>query len=157
MNFIIKAIILSMLPISELRGGIPLAIAYGLSPITAFLLCTLANIAIIPIVFLFLETLNKLLLKIPAYNSFFHKSIERAQKKIHKSIEKYGYLGLVIFVAVPLPFTGAYTGTLGAWALGMSKGKSFAAIAVGVILAGIIVTIVSFFGIQAMSLFIKQF
>lgn len=156
MNNWIEVILLSMLPISELRGGIPLAIAYGISPFTAFLVCTLANILIIPIVFLFLVTLNKLFLKIDLYSRFFHHFLERAQHKIHKQVEKYGYIGLLIFVAIPLPMTGAYTGTLGAWALGMDKKKSFAAIAAGVIVAGVIVTLISYYGFHLLDIFIKQ-
>lgn len=155
MNAIAQIILLSMVPISELRGGIPLAIASGFNPISAFLICTLANIAIIPIVFLFLNTINLLLLKMNFYARFFNNTLERARNKIHKSIEKYGYFGLAIFVAIPLPFTGAYTGVLGAWALGMNKKKSFASIALGIIIAGIIVTIVSYYGITALNLFIK--
>ena len=157
MNDWLQIILLSIAPISELRGGIPLAIAYGVNPLLAFLACTLANIAIVPIFYIFLETINKLFLHIPAYSSFFHKFVDKARRKVHKGVEKYGYIGLLIFVAVPLPVTGAYTATLGAWALGMSKRKSFAAIILGVIFAGIIVTIVSYFGIQFLDFFIKKF
>jgi len=155
MNIILQIILVSIAPIVELRGGIPLAIASGISPISAFLICTIANIVIIPIIFLFLATINLLLLKIPGYSTFFHRTIERSRKKIHNSIEKYGYLGLAIFVSIPLPFTGAYTGVLGAWALGMNKTKSFASIALGVIIAGIIVTLVSYYGINALNIFLK--
>lgn len=156
MNNFLQIILLSILPISELRGGIPLAIAYGINPVLAFLICALANIAIIPIVFLFLETLNKLLLRIQWYQDFFNKTLEHARHKIRKKLEKYGYLGLMIFVAIPLPVTGAYTGTLGAWALGLSKRKSFAYIALGVIIAGIIVTLVSYYGLYLFDIFIKK-
>lgn len=157
MNNLLEIIGLSMLPISELRGGIPLALVYGYNPINAFLICTLANIVIIPLAFIFLETINKLFLHIQWYNRFFHKTLERAQHKIHQSVEKYGYLGLMIFVAIPLPFTGAYTGVLGAWALGMNKKKSFAAISLGVILAGLIVTLVAYYGFHVLDIFIKKF
>ena len=157
MNIILQIILLSMAPISELRGGIPLAIASGFNPLSAFLICTLANIAIIPIVFIFLNTINVLLLKIPAYSTFFHKTLERSRNRIHKSIEKYGYLGLAIFVAIPLPLTGAYTGVLGAWALGMNKRKAFASIALGVIIAGISVTLISYYGLSVLNIFIKRF
>jgi uncharacterized membrane protein len=156
MNNFLEIILLSMLPISELRGGIPLAIAYHIHPLLAFLVCTLANIAIVPLVFLFLVTVNRLLLKIDAYSRFFHHFLERAQHKIHKSVEKYGYLGLMIFVAIPLPMTGAYTGTLGAWALGMDKKKAFVSIALGVIIAGIIVTLISYYGFYLLDVFIKK-
>jgi len=155
MNIILQIILLSMAPIVELRGGIPLAIASGVSPLSAFLICVLANIVIIPIAFLFLNTINLLLLKIPSYNSFFHRTLERSRNKIHKSIEKYGYFGLAIFVAIPLPLTGAYTGVLGAWALGMNKAKAFASIAIGVIISGIIVTLVSYYGLTMLSIFLR--
>jgi uncharacterized membrane protein len=156
MNNWLEVILLSILPISELRGGIPLAIVYGISPLAAFLVCTLANILIVPIIFIFLDTLNKLFLKIPFYNRFFHHFLERSRHKIHRQVEKYGYLGLMIFVAIPLPMTGAYTGTLGAWALGMDKRKSFVAIALGVIIAGIIVALVSYYGFHLLDIFIRK-
>ena len=156
MNNLLEIIGLSMLPISELRGGIPLALAYGFSPLSAFLICTLANILIIPIVFIFLDKINVLFLHIKSYRTFFHKYLERSRQKLHKKVEKYGYLGLMIFVAIPLPITGAYTGILGAWALGMDKKKAFAYIALGVILAGIIVTLISYYGFYLLDIFVKK-
>lgn len=156
MNNLFEIIMLSLLPIAELRGGIPLAIYYGYSPLTAFLICTLTNMMVAPIGMIFLETLNNFLLKIRLYNSFFHRNVERARRRIHPSVEKYGYIGLMIFVAIPLPFTGAYSGTLGAWALGMEKKKSILFIILGVIIAGIIVTLISYFGIGALNIFIKK-
>ncbi len=156
MNNILEIILLSAAPISELRGGIPLALIYGFNPIAAFLLCTLVNIAIIPVIFIFLETLNKLFLKIPVYSKFFHHFVERARHKIHKKVEKYGYVGLMLFVAIPLPITGVYTGTLGSWALGMDRKKSFAYIALGAIIAGIIVTLVAYYGFYLFDIFIKS-
>jgi uncharacterized membrane protein len=156
MNHLLEIILLSAAPISELRGGIPLALVYGLTPISAFLLCTLVNIAIVPVIFIFLETLNKLFLKIPVYARFFHHFVERARQKVHKQIEKYGYVGLAIFVAIPLPLTGVYTGTLGSWALGMEKKKAFVSIAIGAIIAGIIVTLVAYYGIYLFDIFLKN-
>lgn len=156
MNSLLQIILLSMLPIAELRGGIPLAIAYNYNPINAFLICTLANILIIPIIFLFLETINKIFLKISWYNKVFYKYLEKARKKVHNSVEKYGYIGLMIFVAIPLPITGAYTGAIGAWALGLEKKRAFAFIALGVIIAGIIVTLVSYYGFHFLDIFIAK-
>jgi uncharacterized membrane protein len=148
MNNLLKIIILTILPISELRGGIPLAFALGFSPLTAFLLCTLVNIAMIPIAFLFLDTLNNLFLHIKWYNKLFHKVLERARYRVHNKVEKYGYLGLLIVVSIPLPLFGAYTGVLGSWALGMDKKKSFACIALGTVIAGIIVTLITYSGFR---------
>ena len=152
---LINTIILSLLPISELRGGIPYGVASGLSFQLVFIVSVLANIAVIPLVFLFLDKINSLLLGIQWYNRFFYKNLARAQHKIHKSVEKYGYLGLMIFVAIPLPVTGAYTGALGAWALGMDKKKAFYYISLGVIIAGVIVSLAVYLGIKALSIFIN--
>jgi len=152
MNHLLQIILLSIAPISELRGGIPLALAYQMPPLTAFLLCTLANIAMIPIAFFFLDTLNNLFLKIPSYARFFHFTLERARKRAHKQVERYGPLGLMILVAIPLPLFGAYTGILGSWALGMDRKKSLALIILGTIIAGIIVTLLSYYGMHVFAI-----
>jgi len=82
--------------------------------------------------------------------------VERARKKVHAKVEKYGYWGLLLFVAVPLPVTGAWTGTLGAWVLGLSYKKAFFAIAGGVVLAGIIVSLlVALWGVSTQTIFFK--
>jgi len=151
MSNLLEIILLSLLPISELRGGIPLAIIYGFSPLNAFLICTLANIIVIPLIFIFLEYLNKLFLHIRWYNKFFTNTMEKARHKIHKQVEKYGYVGLMIFVAIPLPLTGVYTAALGSWALGMDKKKSFAYMALGAIIAGIVVTLIAYSGFRLFS------
>jgi len=135
-----QAILLSLAPISELRGGIPVAIAQGTNPFLAFAVCVAANMLVAPIVFFFLEFVHHRLLPIKFYRKTFDWFLERTRKKSHKILEKYGYLGLAIFVAIPLPATGAYTGALAAWFFGMKPGKSIASIALGVLAAGIIVT-----------------
>ena len=154
MNSVIETIILSILPVSELRGGIPYAIYSGINPIAAFLISVLANIIVVPVVFLFLDYIHCHLLKIRLYERTFNTFLERTRKKTHRLIEKYGYLGLAIFVAIPLPATGAWTGTLAAWFFGMKRDKSFLAVALGVVTAGIIVTAVVYFGISALRLFL---
>jgi uncharacterized membrane protein len=142
MNTILFAIFLCLLPIAELRGGIPFAIFNGINPFLAFGICVLTNAMVGPIVFIFLNTLHKLLSKWGAYSRLFEKFVTRARNKLHKEVEKYGYIGIAIFVAIPLPLTGAYTGALGAWVLGMDTKKSILAVALGVLGAGIVVTIV---------------
>jgi uncharacterized membrane protein len=130
-----------IIPISELRGGIPIARAGGMDPFVAYFFCVAANILVVPIVLLFIQTLHKLLLRFGWYARFSEKLIERARRKVKKKVDKFGYIGLVIFVALPLPFTGAYTGALGAWILGMDMKKSFFAVALGVLIAGVIVSV----------------
>ncbi len=137
--------LLSLLPVAELRGGIPYAVALGTNPLIAFIFCTLVNILVAPICFIFLETLNKILLNIKPYKKFFNsyiKSLRKRKEKVEKAYETYGILALTIFVAIPFPLTGAWTGTFIAWLLGLKRFRSFLAISLGVIIAGIIVTLI---------------
>jgi len=148
----INAVFLSLLPISELRGGIAYAAVAGLNPIKAFLICTAANLLVSPLIFLFLSTLHKLLIKTKPYKKFFDKTLKRINKRTKDYEKKHrvlGYFALTLFTAIPLPYTGAYTSSLIAWVLGLKKNKSIAAISIGVIIAGIIVTI-SAYGIKSL-------
>jgi uncharacterized membrane protein len=149
------AVLLSLLPIAELRGGIPYALANGMPVAAAFALCVLVNMLVGPIGWLFLSTLHRLLSRWRPYASVFERLVQRARRKVHAAVERWGYWGLAVFVAIPLPFTGAWTGVLGAWVLGMEVRKSLAAVAAGVLIAGLIVTLVAFFGIKAFSIFLK--
>jgi len=148
-------IALCILPIAELRGGIPYALYHQVNVFAAFFLCVFVNCLVGPIVYIFLSTLHKLLSHLKWYQRLFDKVIERARVKVKAVVDKYGFWGLAIFVGIPLPMTGAYTGALGAWVLGMKPSKAILAISVGVLMAGIVVTIVAFFGIKALSFFIK--
>ena len=152
---LIKAMILSALPVSEVRGGIPLAILSGINPVVAFVVCTMANIAVVPVVFFFLEYIHGHLLHIGRYQTAFDQFMERTRKKVEHSVNKYGYLGLALFVAVPFPATGAYTGALAAWFFGMNKRKAFLAIALGVVVSAVIVTVVVLTGSKLFSIFVK--
>lgn len=145
MNFsFLWAILLSMSPISELRGGIPYAILSGINPATAFILCVLANIIIIFLIFFFLDFLHSSFMNISFYRKMFGYFLERTRKRIDK-VERnmgiYGFLALTAFVAIPLPVTGAWTGSLIAWALGLERKRSILAIAIGVLIAGVIILI----------------
>jgi len=146
MNQLLIAIILSVLPIFELRLALPLAIDYAMKnslPIfPLFLLIVLLNILIIFVIFIFLNFLHEEFMKISVYRKVFGFYINRLQKKVDKverKMPKYGYLALTLLVAIPLPGTGAWTGCLVAWLLGLEKKKAIPAIALGVILAGVIV------------------
>lgn len=146
---------LSFLPISELRGGIPFAMAHDFPWYVAFLYCVAINILVAPVCWIFLATLHKLFMKIEWYQKFFNTSVKRAQKKMHGGVEKWGWLGVALFVAIPLPMTGAWTGTLGAWALGLDKRKAMLAIIIGVTVAGVIVTSIMVLGAHGLGLFVK--
>ncbi len=153
---LLVSILLCLFPIAELRGGLPYALAGGIPLVPAYLICVLANSLVGPLVFLFLSTLHRLLERWSAYHRFFERIVERARRKVRQAVERYGYVGLAVFVAIPLPLTGAYTGAIGAWVLGMSRWKSILAIAIGVAVAGAVVAGVYLLGIQALYFFLKR-
>jgi uncharacterized membrane protein len=146
---------LCLLPISELRGGLPFALRNGIPLLVAYPICVGANALVAPLVYLFLSSLHKLLERWQPYRRFFEHIVERSRRKVHAKVEKYGYLGLVLFVAIPLPITGAYTGTLGAWILGMDRRKTILAVFGGVIIAGVIVAAIFSLTIKALYFFLK--
>jgi len=140
--------LISMTPVSELRGAIPLALTlYHLPWWKAFLISVIGNILIILPVIIFLEKSSELLMrKSKVLNSFFNWLFERTRKKISKSYDKYRNLALLIFVAIPLPMTGAWTGSVAAYLLGLSKKEALIYIGLGVVGAGIIVTLTTLLG-----------
>ncbi len=140
----VVTVIVAALPISELRGSIPLALGVFHFPIVkAYLLSIIGNlIPVIPLL-LFLESLSKWLGK--RFNwaeRFFSWLFIRTSKK-SKLVEKYGAIGLAIFVAIPLPMTGAWTGCVAASLFGIRRVWAALSIANGVLIAGIIVTLAS--------------
>ncbi len=148
---------LSLLPISELRGGIPYAMTVGGAPWwLAFVFCVLMNALAAPIALIFLNTVHKLFYRWAWYRKIFDRFLESKRKNVEKTIEKFGYWGLLVFVAIPLPFTGAWTGALGAWMLGLKRRKSIAFIILGVFIAGVIVTAVMALGLKGLDIFIKH-
>ena len=123
-------------PVSELRGGIPVGVALGLDPALVFLLSVTANVAIFwPWRLALVWFYRTVFTRIPHFDDY----LERVRRKGEPIVRKYGFLGLLIFVAVPLPITGAYTATVLSWLLAMEWKRSFIAIAIGVVCAGIIV------------------
>ena len=144
MSNLIYGIILSALPIAELRGGIPLAMFSGAPLGLIFILCVLANIIIIPLIFLFLDFLHERFMEKKFYRVLFSKLINRTRRKIeHRIGTKWEYPALLLLVAIPLPGTGAYTGSLAAWLFKLNRKKSYLTIALGVVIAGILVTLAS--------------
>ena len=134
-----------MCPILELRGGLIAASLFHMNPTVSYVICILGNIIPIPFI---LWLINKILNFMRNSKSKKINNIAKwLDKKVDKhkgQIEKYGYLGLVLFVGIPLPGTGAWTGCLIASVLEMDKKKSFIAALLGVFIASIIMMILSF-------------
>ena len=132
----VSVIIISMLPISELRGSIPLGIGLGLDPLTVIMLSIIFNTLIFfPIYFGSDFFYGKFLKRF----KFVRNTVKRVQKN-EKFVEKYGIWSLIIFVAIPLPITGAWTGSVLAWVMGLDWKRSFLCIFIGVLIAAAIVS-----------------
>ena len=143
---LIIAILLTLLPLIELRGGLPVAIEYAISnnisiwPV--FLGILVLNILLIFAIFLFLDYLNKFFLKFVFWKKFFNNRLEKTRiksERVQKQMKNWGFIALAGFVAIPLPLTGAYTGCLIAWLLNLDRKKSLIAISIGVMIAGLLV------------------
>lgn len=146
----------SLMPISELRGAIPFAMASGWPWWQAWVWCVGFNVLAAPIAYAFLATVHRLFYKWKLYARVFDHVVERARRKVHDKIERFGYLGVTLFVGIPLPITGAWTGVLGSWILGLSRRKTFLAVVLGVMISGTIVTTIMVLGLQGASVFTKE-
>ena len=133
-----------MVPIIELRAGLPYGIALGLKYPLALLAAVLGNMLPVPFIVFFIEKIFAWMRKhMPKMDSFVSKMEAKAESK-KELIQKYGAIGLIILVGIPLPGTGAWTGSLVAAILDMPPKKAFPCIFVGVLLAAAIMTALTF-------------
>lgn len=136
----------SMVPLIELRGAIPYAVAFGLPLAPSYLIAILGNMLPVPIIYLFARKVLIWGKDKPVIGKFFTFCLEKGEKGGKKLQEKAGrglFLALLLFVGIPLPGTGAWTGTLAASLLDMDFKSSVLAVMLGVILAGIIMGLAS--------------
>ena len=142
--------LVSMVPIIELRGGIPFGVAQlGLPYPAAFIAAVIGNILPAPFIVVYIRRIFKWMRRrLPALDALVDKMEAKAHLK-GKKVTKYKYLGLMVFVAIPLPGTGAWTGTLAASLLDMDFKESVLACMGGVLLAGCIMGVLSTLGISA--------
>jgi len=139
-------VIIAALPIIELRGAIPFGInLLGMPWYSVLPLAIIGNILPVPFILLFIEIVAGWLSRIPVFEKFFSWLFERTRRK-SSIIERYKRIGLALFVAVPLRVTGAWTGSLAAVLLSLERKWAGLAILAGVLIAGIIVTILSMLG-----------
>jgi uncharacterized membrane protein len=139
-------LIVSALPISELRGAIPLAInVFGFTWYKAYLIAIAGNMLPVPFLILFFNAAYRLFYRVPAIKAFFDWLIEHTRKR-SGIVEKYERIGLMLFVALPLPVTGAWTGSLAATLFDIKRRYALLSIFIGVLAAGAIVTCLSLLG-----------
>ncbi len=138
------AFVVSMFPIVELRGGLPLAISIlEIAPLNAYIICVIGNLVPVPFILWLITPIFNLMKKTDLFRGLVEKIEAKADSKKDK-IEKVEFWGLLLFVGIPLPGTGAWTGSLIAAMLNMDKKKALVAVTLGVLLAGIIMLLPSF-------------
>jgi uncharacterized membrane protein len=150
-------VLLTFMPLLELRASIPVGILMLKLPWAPVLLVSiLVNIALGPVVYFLLEKFLDLVLRIKMVNWYWQRTIVKTQKKIHPLVEKYGTLGLSVFIGIPLPGSGVYSGAFGGYLLGFSKRRFYLATVFGVIIAAVVVTAVALSGAKAFDFFLKM-
>ena len=135
--------LVSMIPLLELRGSILAAGFMNMEFLSTFIAAVIGNMVPIPFILLFIDAIFKLMKK-SKHLSKLACGIEKRALAKSEQIEKYGYFGLYLFVAIPLPGTGAWTGSLIAVLFGMKKWKSLIAIFFGVVTAGLVMSLLAF-------------
>lgn len=135
--------IISMIPILELRGGLVAASVLGIDVIKAVILCVLGNMIPIPFILFFITPIFNWMKKTKLFRPMVEKLESKSMSK-GEDIKKYEFWGLALFVGIPLPGTGAWTGALIASLLGIRVKKASLAITTGIIIATIIMTIISY-------------
>lgn len=148
MKDILLTFLVAMVPVVELRGAIPFGVVRGLNLWTAIIASVLGNLVPVPFIILFIR---RIFAWMRAHMPKLDGLVTRMEKKAEKNraaVEKYAFWGLAILVAIPLPGTGAWTGALVAAMMEMRLKRAFPAIVIGVVIAGVIVSIVTY-GAQA--------
>jgi len=146
LSSVLAVLAIAASPISELRGAIPVAIsAFHFPWYYAFLLAVIGNLVPVPFILLFFNTVTQLLRKVGFLERLLNWLFERTKRR-GKIIKRYERIGLALFVAIPLPMTGAWTGSLVAVLFGLKFRYAFLSIFIGVLVSGVIVTCVTLFG-----------
>ena len=143
---------ISMVPIIELRGAIPIGLGMGLPVLPTYLVCVIGNMIPVPFIFLFARKILEWGADKPVIGKFFTFCLEKGHKggqKLKATAGRGLFIALLLFVGIPLPGTGAWTGTLAASLLDMDFKKSTLACAAGVLLAGAIMGGLSLLGVSA--------
>ena len=149
-------LLISMLPLIELRGAIPYAVGFGLPIVPSYIIAIIGNMIPVPFIFLFARKILEWGKDKKLIGGFCQWCLNKGDKGGRKLQEKAGrgvYLALLLFVGIPLPGTGAWTGTLAASFLNLDFRKSILAVIAGVLLAGVIMLAASFGVLGAISLF----
>lgn len=157
---ILLLILITFIPGLELRASIPLGIiangvslpfgmstaGFGMHWTLVFVVCVLANMLLGPIVFFLLHNVFQWLRWFKLFDKIYMIFVNRAQKKIQKYVDKYGLLGVALFIGMPIPGSGSWSGALGSYLIGLSYKRFIIANCIGVFIAGVLVTLITLTG-----------
>ena len=146
MRVFFSTILMAMVPVIELRGAIPFGVAAGISVKQALVCAIIGNLIPIPFILLFLRRVFVWMRKISTGFENLVEKLELRAKRKKGIVDKYEIIGLIILVAIPLPGTGAWTGALVATVLDIRMRRALPAITIGVIIAGILVSVITYGG-----------
>lgn len=141
---LLMTFLVSMVPVIELRGAIPLGVLNGLDVLPALIVAIIGNLVPVPFIIIFIRKIFKWMQTKSEFLAGIVRKLEEKADKKKDQVLRYEFWGLLILVAIPLPGTGAWTGALVAAMLDMQLKRAFPAIALGVVIAGLVVTIATY-------------
>lgn len=150
---LVRVILITFIPTLELRASIPYGIIYGSPWFLVFITAVITNFLLGLLLYLLIEKFIIIAESFKPFKRFWILYVEKTQKKIHKYVKCYGELAVAVFIAIPLPGSGVYTGALAAYLIGLKFKKFVIADAIGVFIAGIIVTGLTMTGVEFVSFF----
>lgn len=149
LNDYLVTILISISPFGEARLGIPYGVIQGIPVPIAFVVGLCSNLLVFPIFYNLINFLNKKFWPSRSYRQRAVNMTRRAKKGTEKVVNKYGFIGLMLFVMIPLPFTGAYMGTISAYLFRFNQRKAFLAVSLGVTISCVIVFVLTYLGDKA--------
>ena len=145
-----------MVPLIELRGALPVALTMGLDPVPAYIICVLGNMIPVPFIYFFARKVLVWGADKKYIGKFFTFCLEKGEKAGQKLVKTAGrgglFVALMLFVGIPLPGTGAWTGALGASFLNMGFKSTVLSVSLGVVIAGVIMAVASALGLHILGL-----
>ena len=141
---LISIVLLTLLPTLELRASIPFGILFAkLPPLEVFIVAVVVNILLGLALFLLLDYLVRFFTRVQLIKDIYSRIVARTQSRVEPYVERFGTIGIALFIAIPLPGSGVWTGALAAYLLGMKFKKFVVADIIGVLIAAIVVTALS--------------
>ena len=145
-TLVLKILLLSLLPTFEGRYALLIGIAVGLDPLTSFIIASAGVVVlavVLPSALTFIDDLaraawNSKYTLISKFSGLYLRYVSSVRRRVHKYVDRYGTVGLILFVAIPLPATGVWTGALGAYLLGMNRWRTMISLLVGGLISNIV-------------------